>query len=381
MPSGLYEMYGLTQPVTELARARDEARAAAAQLQIALTSAKAGAFEIDFHARTVRCSPEFVALVGRSVSFEEFESDQLAVLHPDNPDITDWVRGVENEAGDYETIDVRVARPDGDRWMRICADIERDEARRPLRAVGLMFDIDEPKRQELALVAAQRAAQEATEAKSAFLASVSHEIRTPMNGIVGVMHLLKSEPLSPDGRGLLSEALACTGMLAQLIDDVLDFSKIEAGKLHLDPQPTDVAAALDGVLGLLRPQAEAAGLYLRSKVEAGLGVVLIDPVRLRQCLFNLVGNAVKFTRTGGVEVRLRRHGRDRLRIEVEDTGVGIPEAAQARLFVRFEQGDVSTARNFRGTGLGLSITRSLARLMGGDVGFTSKQHQGSTFWL
>jgi signal transduction histidine kinase len=381
LPSGFYEMYGLTQAVTELAAARDDARASAEQLRLALTAAKAGAFEIDFRARELSCSTAFVELVGRAVLFDEFMARGLGVLHPDNPNIADWIAGERPDGLDYETVDVRVARPGGDRWMRICAEIKRDDERRPLRAIGLMFDIDEAKRQELALVEAQKTAEQATAAKSAFLASVSHEIRTPMNGIVGVLHLLKNERLTADGRGLLSEALACSDMLAQLIDDVLDFSKIEAGKLELTPEPTDVTSALAGVVGLLKPQAEADGLYLRTQIEPGLGAVLVDPVRLRQCLFNLIGNAVKFTKAGGVEVRMRRAGPDRLRIEVEDTGIGIPEAAQARLFDRFEQGDVSTTRRFRGTGLGLSIARSLARLMGGDVGFTSEAEKGSTFWL
>ena len=228
---------------------------------------------------------------------------------------------------------------------------------------------------------AQRAAQEASVAKSAFLASVSHEIRTPMNGIVGVLHLLGKEAISQDGRRLLDEALACSGMLSQLIDDVLDFSKIEAGKLELAPEPVSVAEALEGVVGLLGPQARNQGLYLRTRIEPGIEWVEIDPVRLRQCLFNLIGNAVKFTLEGGVEVRVSRPAEARLRVEIEDTGVGIPEAAKPRMFDRFEQADRATTRNFSGTGLGLAITRSLAKMMGGDIGFESEENKGSTFWI
>ena len=157
---------------------------------------------------------------------------------------------------------------------------------------------------------------------------MSHEIRTPMNGVLGVLHLLKDEPLSGDGRRLLEEALACGSMLATLLNDVIDVSKVEAGRLELSPEPLNPEAALEGVTNLLRPQAEARGLWLRTMIAPGVGWVSVDPVRLRQMLFNLIGNAVKFTLEGGVEVRLTATGggpQKRLRVEIEDTGIGIAE--------------------------------------------------------
>jgi signal transduction histidine kinase len=275
-------------------------------------------------------------------------------------------------------------RPDGPRWMKLYFEVEHTPDGRPRRGVGLMIDIDDSKRQELAVGEARRAAEAATEAKSDFLASVSHEIRTPMNGIVGVLNLLKRENLTADGRQLLDEALGCTEMLSQLINDVLDFSKIEAGRLDLSPATVDPVAITESVLNLIRPQAADKGLYLRARFSEGLDWAEIDPVRLRQCLFNIIGNAVKFTEQGGVEVRLSCLGDGaarRLRCEVEDTGIGVPESARSSLFDRFQQVDGGSTRRFGGTGLGLAISRQLTRMMGGDLDYASREGEGSTFWF
>jgi CheY-like chemotaxis protein len=164
---------------------------------------------------------------------------------------------------------------------------------------------------------------------------------------------------------------------------VLDFSKLEAGKLEISPLPTDPAEVMESVVALLQPQADAKNLYLRAQAEP-VGWSLIDPLRFRQCLFNVIGNAVKFTQDGGVTVRLGLVGdadHRKLRCEVQDTGIGIPAAAQAALFDRFAQADTGTTRRFGGTGLGLAISRSLTRMMGGNMSFDSVEGSGSTFWF
>ena len=382
LPSGRYEMHGLSQNITPQAMARDEAAANASRLRLALTGAQAGVYEYDYARKAYWSSAEFRTMTGWE-SLARFQRlDELC-----NPDDCEAVVDLERRARDEvgaEPVDVRLRRPDGDRWVRLYFEVEKDDQGAPARGVGLMLDIDAQKRQELALEEARRTAEAATAAKSDFLASVSHEIRTPMNGIVGVLNLLRRENLSDEGRNLLSEAIGCSEMLGGLINDVLDFSKIEAGKLELAPTITDPRGVAEGVVNLIRPQAEAKGLYLRLVTEADMGFTEVDSVRLRQCLFNVVGNAVKFTATGGVEVRLSTRGAGetrRLRCEVADTGIGIPEDARSRLFDRFEQADSTTTRRFGGTGLGLAISRSLARLMDGELDFTSVPGEGSTFWL
>jgi signal transduction histidine kinase/CheY-like chemotaxis protein len=398
--NGDWAIYGLGQDVTELAEARDaallaeqrvrglmeESRVNARRLKLALGVAQAGVFEIEHQTGRFWCSPEFVLLVGQRMTFQEASTLPWSFIHPDDvPALLRAFEAWETGAMMNHSLDLRIVRKDGAvRWVRLYYEIRRDRAGRLKHCVGMLLDIDERKRGELALADAERTANAANETKSRFLASMTHEIRTPMNGVMGVLHLLRAEPLSDGGRGLLDEALQCGHMLSELINDILDLSKIEADQMQLAPEPTDPAAALRGVVSLLRPQAETKNLELVIEGEPECGWSMIDPIRLRQALFNLMGNAVKFTRQGRVAVRLTAAGQGperRLRFEIEDTGVGIPAEAQARLFGRFQQADDSTTRQFGGTGLGLAITRHLVRLMGGDVDFTSVEGQGSTFWF
>jgi PAS domain S-box-containing protein len=374
--------------VTALSEARREARANARRLRVALGAAQAGVYEIDHAGKGFWGSPEFHRILGRRVTYDDVRSAVWPMIHTE--DVTavyeaaeDWRRREDGTGSRGRSFDVRVMTADGDgKWIRIFHEVRSDAAGRIRKAFGLILDIDDKKRAELALVEAERAAQAANDAKAQFLANMSHEIRTPMNGVLGVMHLLKREKLPGDADHLLGEALACGRMLSTLLDDVIDFSRIEAGRLDVTQEAVDPSELATSVARLLRGQAEHKGLALR--VDApDLGLILTDPSRLRQALFNLVGNAVKFTLTGSVTLKVRRLEGDapRVAFEVIDTGVGIAAEAQALLFERFQQADASTTRRFGGSGLGLAITRRLAQMMGGEVGFTSREGRGSTFLL
>jgi len=307
-------------------------------------------------------------------------------IHPDDREAFGKAFFPTVATGDAGHFSYRYVSPDGDGWVRYHTAWrgvrQCDSGKWEVR--GLTQDITELAEARDAAIQGEQAAKDAAESKSQFLANMSHEIRTPLNGVLGVLHLLKAEGLSSEGRGLLAEALNCGSMLAELLNDVLDFSKIEAGALELESQPVDVTAVIDGVAAILRPQIEGKGLAFSTEIEPGVGWVSTDPVRLRQVLFNLIGNAVKFTAEGGVSIHLKTVSEGdsrRLRFEIKDTGIGISPEAQASLFARFHQADGSTTRRFGGTGLGLAITKRLAELMGGDVGVDSVEGEGSTFWI
>ena len=254
------------------------------------------------------------------------------------------------------------------------------------RTRQLEAEVQERRAREDDLRAARAAAEAASRAKSEFLANMSHEIRTPMNGVLGFTNLLLDTRLDDEQRESVQIIRQSGETLLTIINDILDFSKVEAGKLTVENLPFSLRQAAEQVIELLAPQAEAKGLELVLHVSQDLPQTFTgDAGRVRQVLLNLVGNAIKFTRTGHVlvELELTRalhlDGQDEARCSVSDTGIGIPREKQSLLFREFSQADASTTRQFGGTGLGLAISRRLIELMGGKVEFTSEAGVGSRF--
>jgi signal transduction histidine kinase len=226
----------------------------------------------------------------------------------------------------------------------------------------------------------------ASQHKSQFLANMSHELRTPLNAIIGLTEMMVTNAArfgTEKAQEPLRRIQAAGTHLLGLINQVLDLSKIEAGKLELNPQTVNLSPLIEEVIGTARQLAEQNQNRLVVEAPDDLGVLTVDPMRLRQILLNLLSNACKFTKQGDVALRARRlvDGRDWIELAVADSGIGMTAAQQSKLFEEFTQADASTVQRFGGTGLGLAISRKLARMMGGDVTMTSEPGKGSVFTM
>jgi PAS domain S-box-containing protein len=261
-----------------------------------------------------------------------------------------------------------------------------NEANEMIGTIAVARDVTQSMRAEVALRQAREAAEAANHAKSSFLARMSHEIRTPMNGVLGMTELLLESGLTSIQRKYAETVQRSGTNLLGIINDVLDFSKIEAGKLELESLEMDLRRVLEDTVDLLAERAHAKGLELACSIPADLKAgVRGDPLRLGQVLTNLAGNAIKFTDAGAVLLSAAGVDEDathvRVRFEVKDTGSGISEEAQARIFDEFSQADGSTTRKHGGSGLGLAISKQLVEMMGGGLHVESKLGAGSTFWF
>jgi len=274
--------------------------------------------------------------------------------------------------------------PDTQRWFHCL--VTRFLLNGAVHALIAHEDVTPMKRTEEALRQASREADQASRAKSEFLAAMSHELRTPLNGVLGMNTLLQNTDLSEKQRELVETSSESGKHLLQLINDILDISKIEAGKMELDERPCDLKSFIRGVVTAMAGPIRAKGLKISCDLSPDVSsTVTCDDQRLRQILVNLIGNATKFTSQGGITVSAHcveaNDTHMRFRVSVSDTGKGIPEIRLSRLFQKFSQVDSSTTRQFGGSGLGLSICKRLVELMGGTIGVESRVGVGSRFWF
>ncbi|MDB5798718.1 MAG: sensor hybrid histidine kinase [Paucimonas sp.] len=252
--------------------------------------------------------------------------------------------------------------------------------------IGVRREMDARHKVEQALLLAKEEADSANRAKGTFLATMSHEIRTPMNGVLGMLEILSLTQLDAEQRTTLGIVRESNRSLVRIIDDILDFSKIEAGKLDVRPEPASIKDVIEDIHNIYSGSASSKNLLIKRSADPQISpAVLVDSLRLRQILNNLVSNALKFTFQGGIEIRAvligRANGVDRIRFSVQDTGIGISFENQQRLFQPFSQGAANTAQRFGGTGLGLTICRRLAELMGGSIEMVSELGRGTTMIL
>lgn len=350
------------------------------RLSLALEGANAGLWDWDLTTNEVFFSDRWKALLGHTPDeipnhFTEWER----LTHPEDVDESlERVRAyLAGETEDYENVH-RMLHADGHYvWILASGRVLRDDAGNPTRMVGIHLDITEQR-------LARERAEAANRAKTEFLATMSHEIRTPMNGVLGMLQLLADSPLTPDQADLVEVARTSADTLLSIIDDILDLSKIEAGRVELESLPFDPADEVRATVSPLVPRARDKGLSLGVVVVPGLPRLLRgDARRLRQVVTNLVGNAVKFTHSGGITVTVGgawlAPDRFDLAISVADTGIGIAADSLDKLFTPFTQADATTTRVYGGTGLGLAISRRLMEQMSGEITVTSTPEHGSTF--
>ena len=345
----------------------------------------AGILRTDAEGGLVFANPAWLMLAGMSLEVAKGIGWAQA-LHPDDSErvFEGWgqaVAGRRQYASEF-----RFVRPDGGiSWVAASAAPDIDAQGELTGYVAVILDISERKAMEGDLQSAREAAEEAALSKSRFLANMSHEIRTPMNGVIGFTDLLLSGDLNAEQRERAQVVAASGKAMMHLLNDILDLSKIEAGQVSVQQEVFNLHSVLRHTTELFRPVAQTKQLALKLELSEDVpDYALGDGLRLRQIVGNLIGNAVKFTGVGGVEVRARHVGTDKgrqLEIAVKDTGPGISPDRREAIFEEFVQADDTTARTYGGTGLGLSISRKLAALMGGSLELESVQGLGSVFLL
>lgn len=356
--------------VTAHKRALAELQASEYSLLTMLEASPVGAAVLDDDGKVMFWNSRLIDILGvHGAAF----SDAASLVFDGDSSIRDRLMQTLREQGYVRDASIRAPRP-GMSDLSALVSMERVTFERQPGILTWIYDVSELRR-------AQEISEEATRAKSSFLATMSHEIRTPMNGVVTLSELLAETRLTADQAAMVRTIREASQSLITIINDILDFSKIEAGRLDLEQLPCSPYRLVDGVAALLAPKAQDKGVEFIVRIdEATPNFIVTDPSRLRQVLLNITGNAIKFTERGFVSVDVR-WADDRLKVEVRDSGIGISAERQSTLFTAFSQADVSIGRRFGGTGLGLSISLGLVQLLGGAIGVESAPGIGSCFWF
>jgi two-component system, sensor histidine kinase and response regulator len=378
---------GYAQDVTESQRAEEELRSQTQRLSLATRVGNIGVWDWDLQTNLVdwdeRMYDIYGVAQGEVITYDYWR----ASLVPEDLARAESSLQQAITRKSQEVSEFRIVRADGARrHVQSAQGVILDRTGEVVRVIGLNIDITEQKLIEVELEQARDSALESVRLKSEFLANMSHEIRTPMNGVIGMTGLLSETDLSVAQREYTETIQSSAEALLIIINDILDFSKIEAGMLRFEKIDFDLRISVEATVELLAERAQAKGLELASLVYGDVPTGLRgDPGRLRQVLTNLIGNAVKFTNSGEVAIIVTNISETTshamLRFEIQDTGIGISEESQRRLFQPFIQTDGSTTRKYGGTGLGLAISKQLVELMGGEIGIESKPGVGSTFWF
>ena len=374
--------------ITERKHNENKIRQTSARLSLATRAGGVGIWDWDLVEDKMIWDDQMFALYGfPGRNFEAAYESWLSSLHADEVAL----RKKEIEMAlsgekDFDT-EFTVVWPDASvHNISANAIVQRDQSGKPVRMIGTNWDITDQKRTEAALRLAKHDAEMANKAKSEFLANMSHEIRTPMNAILGFSEALYHKLESKQHQRMIKSILSSGKLLMSLLNDILDLSKIEAGKLDITLHPVNLSFVLQEIILLFRDNAKAKNLELKTYVDPNFpSVVMLDEIRIKQVLFNLVGNAIKFTHAGFVCIRLTfSHIYDRkglLAIQVEDTGIGIPASELEVIFEAFRQQSGQSNRQYGGTGLGLAISRRLVEKMNGQLSVTSREGSGSVFKL
>lgn len=376
----------VVRDITLRKQAENAVKKAATRLSLATSAGGVGIWDYDPEQNEIIWDEQMFALYG--IGKNEFAGTYdfwIRSIHTDDRERIEKEISVALRDNKEFNTEFRVCWADGSiHNIRSQAIVQRDDRGKPLHMVGTNWDITDQKRNEEDLIMAKREADSANKAKSEFLANMSHEIRTPMNAILGFSEALYHKIESKQQQKMVKSILNSSNLLMSLLNDILDLSKIEAGKLEISLQPVNLDYLVQEIIMLFKDKAYKKGLALKCDVENDFpSGLMLDEVRIKQVLFNLVGNAIKFTHHGFIAIALKYRPtgdkRGQVTIEVEDTGIGIPESQNEIIFEAFKQQTGQSNREYGGTGLGLTITKRLVEKMNGIITVTSEISKGSTF--